>query len=236
MAHAEAAYLNLNREIAVRHGVHLLTGSGVAAVDGRLVNRAHLIAPDGHHGTQEKIIPTPYERNHMGIAGGTALRLFRTALGRIGVLICYDAEFPLLARQLAAAGADLLLVPSATDYPAGQTRVRQSARARAIENQCAVVQAPVLGHLPDCAVLDVGTGRAGIFCPPDHGLPADGIIAQGETDRPGWTIAPLALDRIRAARTEGQVANMAHWDEQTAVGAVEDWDMSGGERRDWPAP
>jgi predicted amidohydrolase len=231
MARVADAFLDLNREVAARHGVHLLTASGVARAGDRLVNRAHLIAPSGAVGTQDKIIPTPYERDGMGIVGGDALRLFETALGRIGVLICYDSEFPLLARQLAEAGADLLLVPSATELPAGQTRVRQSARARAIENQCAVAQAPLIGRLGSCDPLDGGTGRAAVFCPPDLGLPADGILAQGETDQVGWTFAELDLARIAAARSEGQVANVAHWSEQHRIGPVVPLDLR-GERGD----
>lgn len=206
--------------LARRLGCHVLAGSGPCAGDAGIVNRAWLIGPDGAAGYQDKLIPTPYERDVLQMVPGAGLRLFDTALGRIGVLICYDAEFPLLARALAEAGADLILVPSCTDLPQGQTRVRVSARARAVEQQCAVVQAPLVGAVAGCDIIDISTGRAGIFVPPDHGLPGDGIMAQGETDRPGVTLAELDPAAIRAARTGGQVGNFAHWAEQDAQAAA----------------
>jgi len=202
--------------LARRFGCHVLAGSGPCADGGRVVNRAWLVGPDGTVGHQDKLIPTPYERDVLHMAPGAGLRLFDTALGRIGVLICYDAEFPLLARALAEAGADLILVPSCTDQPQGQTRVRVSARARAIEQQCTLVQAPLVGAVAGCDIIDVSTGRAGVFVPPDHGLPGDGIVAQGETDRPGVTLAELDPAAIRAVRSGGQVGNFAHWAEQDA--------------------
>jgi predicted amidohydrolase len=108
----------------------------------------------------------------------------------------------------------MILVPSCTDGPAGQTRVRQSARARAIESQCLVVQAPLVGRVAGCDVVDESTGRVGFFCPPDDGLPDDGILAQGQTDHAGPVVADLDPGAILAPRRTGQVGNFAHWDEQ----------------------
>lgn len=216
MAEAGDSWRDLHASLARRYGVWIVAGSLCARDGDRLVNRAYLCGPDGQVGWQDKLILTPYERGEMKVEAGRELRLFETPLGRIGILICYDSEFPLLARALVAAGADMILVPSATDYPAGQTRVRQSCRARAIEGQCLIVQAPVLGGLQGCEVLDCGTGRAGFFCPPDYGLPSDGIIAQGETDVEGWTYADVDPAAIAAPRHSGQVGNFAHWAEQDA--------------------
>lgn len=201
---------------ARRYGCHVMAGSGPFATGDGMVNRAWLVGPGGEVGHQDKLIPTPYEREVLNLSPGKTLRLFDTALGRIGVLVCYDSEFPLLARALAEAGADMILVPSCTDLPQGQTRVRVSARARAVEQQCLVVQAPLVGAVSGCDIIDVSTGRAGIFVPPDHGLPEDGILAQGETDRPGVTVAEVDPAAIRAARTAGQVGNFGHWPEQDA--------------------
>ena len=218
VAHADA-WRDLHRDLAQRHAVHVLAGSLVVMTARGPVNRAWLCGPSGGALACDKLIPTPYERHALGLVSGSGVALAQTALGLIGVSICYDSEFPLLARTMVEAGADLLLVPSCTDFPAGQTRVRQSCRARAIEGQIAVVQAPLVGGAPGCDVVDVNTGRAGIFCPPDHGLPADGIIAQGATDVPGWTCANVDLAVVTAARREGQVGNMVHWPEQEAFRA-----------------
>lgn len=214
MAAGEGAWLDLHRRLARRHHVHILAGSLCAATPEGVVNRAWLVAPDGSAVAQDKLILTPYEREDMGLVAGRDLRVFDTALGAIGVLICYDCEFPLLARAQVEAGAQVILVPSATDLAAGLTRVRQSCRARAIEGQCLVVQSPVLGSDEPCEILGTGTGRAGIFCPPDHGLPPDGIIAQGALDLPGWVVAEVDPAAIAAPRRSGQVGNFAHWGEQ----------------------
>lgn len=201
------------RRAARRHGCHILAGSGPAATDRGVVNRAWLVAPDGSVLHQDKLILTPYERDDIAMVPGDEMRLFETALGKIGILICYDSEFPLQARALCEAGADMILVPSCTDFPAGQTRVRQSCRARAVENQCLVVQAPLVGTVEGCEIVDQATGRAGLFCPPDTGLPDDGILAQGESDRPGPVLSVVDPAAIAAPRQTGQVGNFAHWPE-----------------------
>ena len=207
-------WIALNTVLAQKYDVHILAGSIPWRDGGATTNMAALCGPKGQAEFQHKMILTPYERDEMGLDAGKTLCLFDTALGKIGVLICYDSEFPLLARSLAAAAADMILVPSNTDFPAGQTRVRQSCRARAIEQQCLIVQAPLIGAVRDCTILDTQTGRAGLFCPPDHGLPADGIIAQGETDVAGWTYGEVDPQAIAAPRQSGQVGNFHHWGEQ----------------------
>ncbi len=184
-----------------------------------VVNRGFLVAPWGEVHHQDKLILTPYEREVLGMVAGEGLTVIDTVPGRFGMLICYDSEFPLLARALAEAGVEILLVPSCTDLPAGQTRVRQSCRARAIESQCLVAQAPLVGAVPACEIIDAGTGRAALFVPPDHGLPADGILAQGATDMPGAVTATVDLGAVLAARRDGQVGNFGHWPEQEGAAA-----------------
>lgn len=201
-------------QLARAHNAHVLAGSGPVATDRGVVNRSWLIAPSGKVAWQDKMILTPYEREVLQMVPGQSLNLIETSLGNIGILVCYDSEFPLLARALVATGADMLLVPSCTDQPAGQTRVRQSARARAIESQCLVVQAPLVGSVSGCDIIDTSTGRTGLFCPPDHGLPADGILAQGDTDVPGPITLSVDPSAIAAPRGTGQVGNFAHWSEQ----------------------
>lgn len=214
LADHAADWVQLHADLAKQYGVYIVAGSLPWTTPQGLVNAAPFCAPDGSWSLQEKLILTPYEREEMHLSPGTDLQLFETSLGKIGILICYDSEFPLQARALVAAGADLILVPSCTDFPAGQTRVRQSCRARAIEGQCLIVQAPLTGVVPDCEIIDQSTGRVGFFCPPDHGLPPDGIIAQGQTDDPAWVIADVDPQAIAGARKTGQVGNFTHWAEQ----------------------
>ena len=201
--------------LAVEFGVHIL-GPSAPCYDGaeRPVNRAHFFAPNGCQAHQDKQIMTRFERAPMDMRSGDRLTVFDTALGRIGVLICYDCEFPLLARALIEADVDILLVPSATEGLSGYWRVRIGAMARALEGQCVVVHSPTTGSAPWNPVVDANTGAAGIYGPPDMGFPDTGVIAVAEMNAPGWTFADVSLDAIRAVRADGRVLNKTHWDEQ----------------------
>lgn len=204
------------RRLAMQHGVTLLAPSlPWRLADGRYVNRAWLITPDGRMGHQDKQIMTRFENDDWGVSAGDGLRLFDTPAGRLGVLICYDSEFPDLARALVEAGADLLLVPSCTDTPAGYHRVRLSAQARAIEQQVAIVHSPTVGEALWSPAVDINTGHAAVYTPCDHGFPPDGILTRGEDATPGWQLARLDLPLIRALREQGQVNNYHDWALQT---------------------
>ncbi|WP_136442764.1 carbon-nitrogen hydrolase family protein [Pacificoceanicola onchidii] len=205
----------LHADLASRFGVHILAASAPVldeSIAARPVNRARLFTPTGSVGIQDKQIMTRFEREEWDIAPGGPLRLFDTALGRIGILICYDSEFPLLGRALAE--ADVILVPSVTEALSGHSRVRIGARARALENQCVTVMASLVGTADWSEVIDISVGRGGIFGPPDTGFPPTGVIASGALDKPGWTMADIDPETIRTVRRDGVVLNHAHWPEQ----------------------
>jgi len=213
----------LHSWLARRFGVHLLAGSAPVETQRGIVNRAHLFAPSGDAAFQDKQIPTPYERDVLGLVHGEPLRVIETELGTLGILICYDAEFPLLARGLIEAGADLLLVPACTDGIAGHHRVATGARARALENQCFAIHAPTVGRGIDwCPVIDENRGAAAVYGPPDPLSTETGVLAHGEFDAPGWVFVSLDLAAARATRARGETRNHAHWCEQgsriTSVG------------------
>ncbi|EPC03951.1 hypothetical protein L861_01225 [Litchfieldella anticariensis FP35 = DSM 16096] len=200
------------RELAETHGVTLLAPSLPWQLDdGRFVNRAWLLGPSGRANYQDKQIMTRFENDLWGVSAGEGLKVFDTPVGRLGVLICYDSEFPDLARALVEAGAELLLVPSCTDTEAGYYRVRLSAQARAIEQQVALVQSPTVGEALWSPAVDINVGRAAVYTPCDHGFPADGVLTIGHDATPGWQIARLDLPRIRELRHHGQVNNHADW-------------------------
>lgn len=212
------AYLQLHRDLAQRHGLYILAGSFPWRLDDdRVVNRAWFCAPDGNAEFQDKQIMTRFERESWNIEGQAGLKLFDTALGRIAVNICYDCEFPLLARAQAEAGAQLILVPSCTDTPAGYHRVKVGCQARALENQCVVVQSPLVGEAPWSAAVDVNIGAAGVFGPPDRGFPDDGVLALGEMNEAQWLYADIDLAAVAQVRDQGQVFNFRHWPEQGAA-------------------
>ncbi len=205
--------------------LNLLICAGTAPVrdaDGQARNRARLFAPNGQQATQDKLILTRYERETWQLSPGTNLSLFATPLGRIGVLTCYDAEFPQLARALIDAGAEILLVPSATEAASGYARVRIGAMARALESQCVSVLAPLVGEAAWSPAVDVSYGRAGLYGPPDSGFPADGILAESTLNAPGWVMADIDPAAIAHVRQNGQVLNWLHWREQDArLGSVD---------------
>jgi predicted amidohydrolase len=205
----------LHAALARRHRVHILAASApLRQTDGRYANTARLFAPSNGIGIAQKLITTRSEREKWRIAPGEGLRVFDTALGTIGVALGYDAEFPLIARALAAAGAEIILVPSCTDTLAGYNRVRLAAAARALESQCYVVQAPTVGEARWSPAVAENIGAANFFAPPDRGFPDDGVLAQSELNRPGWAHVVLDLDRLAEVRKSGAVLTFRHWDEQ----------------------
>lgn len=205
----------LHAELAAKHGMHILAATAPRRdADGKARNTARLFAPNGRAGVQDKRVMTRFEREEWFIAGGEHLRLFDTALGRIGVTTCYDAEFPLIARALVEAGAEVLLAPSCTDALRGYWRVRIGAQARALEGQCYTVHAPLVGEAAWSPAVDVNRGAAGIYGPPDKGFPDDGVIALGTLDRPGWVFGEIDTALVAQVRADGAVLNARHWGEQ----------------------
>jgi predicted amidohydrolase len=204
----EAAYTAL----AKQYGVYILAGSGpVRLADGPYVNRATLHAPSGASAYQQKCVMTRFEAEAWGISASEGLTVFDTAVGKLGVAICYDSEFPLIGRALAEAGAEILLVPSCTESLAGYHRVRASCAARALENQIFAVQSPTVGDAPWLAGLEANAGAAGAFAPPESRFCADGVIAQGTLNAPEWVYADLDLDALARIRADGEVLNARDW-------------------------
>lgn len=214
VAELAASRVQLHVDLAEKHNVHILVGSGpVLKADGRFVNAAQLVTPTGLVGEQEKIIMTPFERD-WGISGGAPLRVFETALGRIAVLICYDSEFPLLARALAEAGAEVVLVPSCTERVSGFHRVRTGSMARALENTIATVQSPTVGDALWSPAVDKNEGSAGIYVPSEHGVSDTGVLAEGPLSQPQWVTASIDLERLQRVRETGEMRNYADWSTQ----------------------
>lgn len=208
----------LHASLAREFGVHICAASSPVKHSGGLpTNRARLFAPDGSSGWQDKLVMTRFEREEWHIGPGSGLKVFDTEIGRIGILICYDAEFPLLARRMVEAGAEILLVPSCTDTAHGYWRVRVGAMARALESQCIVVQAPTIGTAKWLAAADVNIGAAAIYGPPDGAFPDNGVIAAGKMGDPGWVYGDVSLDDVRAVREDGAVLNCRHWPEQDSA-------------------
>jgi predicted amidohydrolase len=211
----------LHAELARAHRVWISAASiPVAQPDGSVRNRVHVYGPGGEVGHQDKLIMTRFERESWFIDAGHEACVFDTGATVVGIAICYDVEFPLLARRLVEAGARVLLVPSCTDTEAGFHRVRVGAQARALENQCFAVHAVTWGEAPWSAAVDVNTGCASVYTPIDRGFPASGILAAQPADRPGWLVVDLDLDAVEAVRRDGQVTNDRDWPLHVAAAAT----------------
>ena len=213
----------LHRELAAEFNVFIVSASGPCRhADGTVTNVARLFAPGGKQGDYHKIMPTPGERDPFGISPGpvSGLKVYDIGIAKIGLLICYDIEFPLLSRALAEAGAQVILAPSNTEKEHGYWRVRTGCMARALENQVYTVHAPTVGDAPWCKLVDENTGAAGIFGPSDEGLPAGGVVALGDMNEPGWVYADLDLDLIEQMRLRGAVQTYNHWSEQPGAGPL----------------
>jgi predicted amidohydrolase len=222
VAELEGDRVALHQDLAAKHRVHILVGSGPSRKgEGRYVNAAQLVTPKGSVGIQEKLIMTPFETD-WGISAGTQLRVFDTVLGLVGINICYDSEFPLIARAMAEAGAELLLVPSCTERVSGYHRVRTGSRARALENQIATVVSPTVGDALWSPAVDKNSGSAGIYVPSEQTVSDTGILAQGELNAAQWVTADVDMARLRHLRTSGEMRNYIDWPNQLGASKLAD--------------
>jgi predicted amidohydrolase len=99
----------------------------------------------------------------------------------------------------------------------GYWRVRVGAQARALESQCFVAQSSLVGEVDWSPAVDINRGASGVYGPPDHGFPENGVLALGEMDKPCWVHARLDLGLIAQVREDGQVFNHRQWGEQRAI-------------------
>jgi predicted amidohydrolase len=210
-------YLDLFRGLAKQYQCIIQPGTfPVKMESGAYRNRAYLFMPDGQFDYQEKLMMTRFENEQWLIQKGEELRCFDTEYGKIAINICYDSEFPMLARKQVEAGANLILVPSCTDTVAGYHRVKIGCQARALENQCYVVQSALVGNAPWSEAVDVNIGASAVYTPVDRGFPDNGILAEGKLNTVQWVIAEVSLSSCGTVREQGQVFNYRDWPLQNA--------------------
>lgn len=206
VAAMHGGYQDLCLRMAEKHGLYLIGGSHpVVDEHGDLLNVAHLFTPAGNVYTQPKLHITPCERDYYDMQPGDSLRVFDTPFGRIGILICYDSEFPELARLLTQHGVEVLFVPFATTERKGYHRVRYCCQARAVENMIYVVMAGCVGNLPQVRSFLINYGQAAICTPCDFAFPKDGIMAESEPNNETVVIAELDLNDLAVQRDIGTV-------------------------------
>ena len=202
-------FIEALRQMAISYNINIIGGSHPTRTeDGEIQNVAYVFLRDGSVHAREKIHPTPNERHWWAIQGGDEVSTILTDCGPIGVLICYDSEFPELSRRLADEGARLLFVPFCTDNRQGYLRVRYCCQARAIENQLYVVMSGNVGNLPGVENMDIQYAQSAILTPCDFPFARDGIAAEASENVETVTIADLDLTDLSWARAQGTVQNL----------------------------
>lgn len=202
-------FIEAMRKLAISYNINIIGGSHpTRADDGDIQNIAYVFLRDGSVHAQEKIHPTPNERHYWNIKGGDEISTIDTDCGPVGVLICYDSEFPELARRMADEGARILFVPFCTDNRQGYLRVRYCSQARAVENQCYVVMSGNVGNLPGVENMDINYAESCILTPCDFPFARDGIAAECSENVETVAIADLDLTDLSWARANGTVRNL----------------------------
>lgn len=195
-------------ELAISYNINIITGSMPEMIGNTLFNAGYLCKRDGGVERYEKIHVTPDEAKVWGMQGGDTIRTYDTDCGKIGILICYDVEFPELSRILAEEGIDMLFVPFLTDTQNGYSRVRYCAQARAIENECYVAIAGCVGNLPKVHNMDIQYAQSMVFTPCDFSFPTNGIKAEATPNTEMILIADVDIDLLRELNQFGSVRNL----------------------------
>jgi predicted amidohydrolase len=195
-------------KLAISYNINIITGSMPEVIDGTLYNVGYLCH---RHGTVDKFIKihvTPDEARVWGMKGGDHIQTFETDCGKVGILICYDVEFPELSRILAEEGMSILFVPFLTDTQNGYSRVRHCAQARAIENECYVAIAGSVGNLPNVHNMDMQFAQSVVFTPCDFAFPSNGIKAEATPNTEMILVADVDLDLLKELHQFGSVQNL----------------------------
>jgi len=207
LANQVPRYIELMSKVARKHGVYVAGGTIPAAMNGTdaIHNHGFLFSPSGEYGVQGKLHMTRFETEEWFVSPSHGLRIFETSFGRVAINVCYDVEFPELARVAALHDVHVLIVPSCTDDRQGFLRVRYCAHARTIENQIYAIHAPTVGSLPMVPAVSLNYGQASILTPSDFAFSRDGILAEGVPNQEMMVIGELNLKTIVEARESGTV-------------------------------
>ena len=184
-------------DFAITYNINIITGSMPQIIGEHMFNVGYLCRRDGSYERYEKLHITPAEGSAWGMKGGSELRVMDTDCGKVGVLICYDVEFPEISRILADQGMKILFVPFMTDTQNGYSRVRLCAQARAIENECYVAIAGSVGNLPKVNNMDIQYAQSAVFTPSDFSFPVNGIKAEATPNTESTLLVDVDLDEVR---------------------------------------
>lgn len=207
LAQQSTRFIELMRDMAMQNNLYIVAGT-IPVLDPAthvLRNECYFFGPSGKYGMQGKLHMTRFEKEEWLVHSHQKLQVFETEFGKVGITICYDVEFPEIARAAARLGAHLLIAPSCTDDRQGYLRVRYCAHARAIENQMYVVVSSTVGSLPMVPAVSLNYGQAAILTPSDFAFSRDGILAEGIPNQESMVIGDLNLKTIAESRNSGTV-------------------------------
>lgn len=200
-------YVELFSHLAEKHRINVVAGSTLVRECGALFNAAFFFDRQGNHRKQYKIHITPNERSTWNVHGGSDVEVFESDRGKVAILVCYDIEFPELARIAAHLGAQIIFVPFNTDQRAGYMRVRYCAQARCVENHVYVAISGCSGLLTNATNASLHYAQSAIFTPCDYAFPRDGIQAEAEPNCSTILIEDLDLSLLKTHRETGSVRN-----------------------------
>jgi len=190
------------REVARQRRVYVLAGSIAEKVDepGKTANTTVLISDEG-------VVVASYRKIHLfdvaipdgaryaesqTVAPGDRIVVAPTALGSIGLSVCYDLRFPELYRRLSAEHADILCIPAAFTLYTGKDHWEVLLRARAIENLAYVLAPAQVGRH---SANRITFGNAMVVDP-------WGVVLARCADTEGVCVAPVSHGRLEQVRRE----------------------------------
>ncbi len=195
-------------DFAMRYNINIIGGSHFVEENEDIYNISYLFRRDGSIEKQYKIHVTPNERRWWGISPGKKVEVFDTDCGKIAIQICYDSEFPEMARIATEKGAKIIFTPFSTEDRQSYLRVKYCSMARAIENQIYTVTSGTCGNLPQTENMDIQYSASGIYTPSDFGFARDGIVGETGENVEMVMIGDVDLEVLRRGREDGTVRQL----------------------------
>lgn len=192
-----AEFLAACQSLAVKYSVDLVPGSWTAQLDGLLFNVAYYINKDGSvAGSYRKI--NLWETEKAILTPGTAVSVFPTAYGLVGLIICWDVSFPAMFAEMVRQGVKLVISPTYWSFPISVDSkddvddeillIDSLCTTRAFENNIVFVYCNAAGELKTDDLHVVLGGRSQIT----H--PLDKVLCKAEGNEEEMLLAKVSID------------------------------------------
>ena len=219
VAELKESRVQFHLELAAKHNVHILVGSGpTKKIDGRFVNAAQLVTPKGSVGEQEKLVMTPFEHG-WGVTRRPGARLLDITRQHRRRHLLRQRISP---HRAGNGGSGSGSVARSLMHGAGVRISPRSHRldgARARET-IAAVQSPTVGDAPWSPAVDFNAGAAGVYVPSEHDVSDTGVLAQGTLNAAEWVTASIDLARLARVRETGEMHDYGDWLKQPGGGTT----------------